>query len=148
MIGATLLPLAKLDDWWIRIFDFPRLQIAAISALVLVLTVLVRRDPGVVHSLWLVALIACTLYQAYRMYPYTPLHSKQVQDSHSADPASTFSVLCANVQMSNRNAAGLCQLIEENDPDVIFTAETDAWWQHSLRHLQTSQLRKSLRIAI
>ena len=42
MIVATLLPLAKLDDWWIRIFDFPRLQIAVISALVLVLTLLVR----------------------------------------------------------------------------------------------------------
>lgn len=27
LIGATLLPLIKADGWWIRIFDFPRLQI-------------------------------------------------------------------------------------------------------------------------
>lgn len=136
MIVATLLPLAKLDDWWIRIFDFPRLQIAAISALVLVLTLLLRDDPGVVQNLWLAALAACTLYQAYRMYPYTPLHAKQVQDSRRAD--STLSVLCANVLMSNRNAAGLCRLIAENDPDLIFTVETDAWWQRALQHLETS----------
>ncbi|MBC7938820.1 MAG: endonuclease/exonuclease/phosphatase family protein [Chitinophagaceae bacterium] len=137
-IVATLLPLAKLDDWWVRIFDFPRLQIAAISAVVLVLTLLVRRDPGVVQNLWLAALTACTLYQAWRMLPYTPLHAKQVQDSQRADPDGTLSVLCANVLMKNRNAAGLCRLIEENDPDLIFTAETDAWWQQALQHLQAS----------
>ena len=145
MIVATLLPLAKLDDWWIRIFDFPRLQIAAISALVLVLTLFVRQDAGFVQNLWLVALTACTLYQAYRMYPYTPLHAKQVQDSRRADPQSTLSVLCANVLMSNRNAAGLCRLIEENDPDLVFTAETDTWWQHALQHLETSHPYNMLR---
>jgi hypothetical protein len=70
MIVATLLPLAKLDDWWIRILDFPRLQIAVISTLVLVLTLVVRQDPGVAQNLWLAALTASTLYQAFRMYPY------------------------------------------------------------------------------
>ena len=81
MIVATLLPMAKLDDWWIRIFDFPRLQIAVISALVLVLTLIVRDDPGALHNVWLAALAASTLYQAYRMYPYTRLHAKQVQEA-------------------------------------------------------------------
>lgn len=128
MIVATLLPLAKLNDWWIRIFDFPRLQIAVISTLVLVLTLLVRQDPGSVQNLWLTALTATTLYQAFRMYPCTPLHGKQVQDSRRTNPDSTLSMLCANVLMSNRNAAGLRRLIEENDLDLIFTAETDAWW--------------------
>jgi endonuclease/exonuclease/phosphatase (EEP) superfamily protein YafD len=47
-------------------------------------------------------------------------------------------VLCANVLMSNRNAAGLRRLIEENDPDLVFTAETDAWWQQALQPLETS----------
>jgi endonuclease/exonuclease/phosphatase (EEP) superfamily protein YafD len=138
MIGATLLPLAKLDDWWIRIFDFPRLQIAVGSALVLALTLLVRDEPGAAQNLWLAALAASTLYQAYRMYPYTRLHAKQAQDSRRTDPNSTLGVLCANVLMDNRNAAGLCRLIEENDPDLIFTAETDAWWEQALRHLETS----------
>jgi endonuclease/exonuclease/phosphatase (EEP) superfamily protein YafD len=138
MIVATLLPLAKLDDWWIRIFDFPRLQIAAIAALVLVLTLLLREEPGAVENVYLAALAACTGYQAWRMYPYTPLHSKQVQDSERSDPDSALGVLCANVLMSNRNAAGLLRLIEQNDPDLIFTAETDDWWQQALKPLETS----------
>jgi endonuclease/exonuclease/phosphatase (EEP) superfamily protein YafD len=138
MIVATLLPLAKLDDWWVRIFDFPRLQIAVVSVLLLVLTLIRRQDAGVAQNLWLAALAGCTAYQAYRMFPYTPLYAKQVQDSHRADPDATLSVLCANVLMSNRNAAGLCRLIEENNPDLIFMAETDAWWQQALAHLEAS----------
>lgn len=138
MIVATLLPLARLDDWWIRIFDFPRLQIAVVSALLLLLIPLMRHGSSTVQNLWLGALAACTLYQAYRMYPYTPLHAKQVQDSQRDDPAATLSVLCANVLMSNRNAEGLCRLIEENDPDLIFTAESDEWWHQALQHLETS----------
>jgi endonuclease/exonuclease/phosphatase (EEP) superfamily protein YafD len=138
MIVATLLPLAKLDDWWIRVFDFPRLQVATVSALVLALMMLVRDDSSAVENVWLVALAACTAYQAYRMHPYTRLHGKQVEDSRHADPDSSVSVLCANVLMSNRNAPGLYRLIEENDPDLILTAETDAWWKQALRQLETS----------
>lgn len=138
MIVATLLPFARLDDWWIRIFDFPRLQIAVVSAVVLVLTGLVHEGSGLVHSLWQLTLAACALYQAWCMLPYTPLQAQQVQDSAHADPAATVSLLCANVLMSNRNAAGLCRLIEENDPDLILMAEADAWWQQALQHLSHS----------
>jgi endonuclease/exonuclease/phosphatase (EEP) superfamily protein YafD len=138
MIVATLLPLARLDDWWVRIFDFPRLQIAVVSAVLLVLVLLRDRGGGPLQTLWLAALAACTVYQAWRMAPYTPLFARQVQDSRGADPDATISVLCANVLMSNRNAAGLCRLIEEHDPDLVFTAETDAWWQQALQHLEAS----------
>ncbi|MCW5659728.1 MAG: endonuclease/exonuclease/phosphatase family protein [Burkholderiaceae bacterium] len=138
MIVATLLPLARLDDWWIRIFDFPRLQIAAVSSVVLVLMMLVRDGSGAAQNLWLAALAACTVYQAYRMHPYTALHGKQVRDSERATPDTTLSVLCANVQMNNRNAAGLCRLVEENDPDLILAAETDRWWQQALQQLERS----------
>jgi endonuclease/exonuclease/phosphatase (EEP) superfamily protein YafD len=138
MIVATLLPFARLDDWWIRIFDFPRLQIAVISSLVLVTSALVREDAGAGEYLWLAALGACSVYQGFRMLPYTPLHAKQVQDSRRSDPDASLSVLCANVLMSNRNAAGLCRLIEENDPDLVFMAETDDWWHQAMQHLERS----------
>ena len=138
MIAATLLPLAKLDDWWVRVFDFPRLQIATLSALILVLMLSVQVEPSSVDRLWLSALAACTAYQAWRMHPYTPLHAKQVQDSQGAAPDSVVSLLCANVLMSNRNVSGLARLIEENDPDLIFTAETDTWWQQALKHLKAT----------
>ena len=138
MIAATALSLLRLDDWWVRVFDFPRLQIAAVSALVLLLTPLVRTDAGIVQDLWLAALAACTAWQGWRMRPYTRLHRRQVQDSRRADPDSSFGVLCANVLMSNRRADGLLRLIDENDPDLILMAEPDDWWRDALRRLEIS----------
>ena len=35
MIVATVLPLSRSEVWWIRIFDFPRLQIVVITFIVL-----------------------------------------------------------------------------------------------------------------
>src|SRR5688500_5272213 len=32
MIAATAVPLLRRNAWWIRVFDFPRLQITVISA--------------------------------------------------------------------------------------------------------------------
>lgn len=138
MIAATVLPLARLDDWWVRVFDFPRLQITVVSLLVLALAGLVRENPGPLQNAWLAALGASTLYQVWRMFPYTRLHAKQVQDSRRADPGTTLGVLCANVLMHNRNAAGLLRLIEEHDPDLVLMAEPDAWWRDALKPLETS----------
>ena len=36
-ILATALPIVRSEEWWIRVFDFPRLQIAILLAGVLIL---------------------------------------------------------------------------------------------------------------
>lgn len=41
-ILATLLPLLRQTAWWIRVFDFPRLQIVAVAVLCMVAGVLLR----------------------------------------------------------------------------------------------------------
>jgi endonuclease/exonuclease/phosphatase (EEP) superfamily protein YafD len=52
-----------------------------------------------------------------------------VQQSVNHAEESSFSLLFANVLMSNRNAAKLQEIIREADPDIILTVETDEWWQ-------------------
>jgi endonuclease/exonuclease/phosphatase (EEP) superfamily protein YafD len=136
MIVATLLPLAKLDDWWIRIFDFPRLQITVMLALTFVGYLFVREDASVPENIFLAVLAACLVYQIYRMYPYTPLHRRQVQPSRQATPDSTISLLFSNVLMSNRDAEPLRRLIREQEPDVILAVEADAWWETQLAELE------------
>ena len=78
---ATLLPLLRQTAWWIRVFDFPRLQIVAGLLLSLGL-LLLPGAPALAHApAVLLALAAAVLYQATRIWPYTPWHRKQVQDS-------------------------------------------------------------------
>src|SRR5688572_18191338 len=117
MILATVLPFLRKDEWWIRIFDFPRLQITLITAVIIAAYLPFRGDSVVEHG-FLLALTVCLLYQGYMMFPYTRLSPKQVQWSKKATRESSFSLLFANVLIDNRNAARLKKIIRECDPDL------------------------------
>jgi endonuclease/exonuclease/phosphatase (EEP) superfamily protein YafD len=132
MILATVLPFLRKDEWWIRIFDFPRLQITLITAVVLA-AYLPFRGESAAEDGFLLALALCLLYQGYMMFPYTLLSPKQVQQSMHRTENSTVSLLFANVLMENRNAAQLKEIIRKADPDIILTAEVDEWWREQLK---------------
>lgn len=133
MVLATVLPLLRKDEWWVRIFDFPRLQITFILAAVLVAYLVFKWDSSLAENLFLVALLSCLIYQSYMMYPYTPLARKQVQQSVNARTDASLSLLFANVLMDNRNVAKLKEIISEADPDIILTVETNEWWKEQLK---------------
>jgi endonuclease/exonuclease/phosphatase (EEP) superfamily protein YafD len=141
LIAATLLPLSRSDAWWVRGFDFPRLQILALMALVGAGFAWMHRDaeatswPGAVV---LVALAACAAHQLWMMYPYLRIARPQVQRSEGGDPGSVLRMLTANVLMTNRDAARLLAIVRDADPDVILLVETDAWWQAQLDVLRQS----------
>lgn len=136
MIAATVLPLSRSDAWWVRIFDFPRLQVTLCFIAIVAMYLLVREDPSLADNLFLGLLGVCLAYQLKRMYPYTPLARVQVEWSRQERPERALSILICNVYMENRCAAVLKDLITENDPDVILLVETDAWWQQGLHDLE------------
>ena len=43
--------------------------------------------------------------------------------------------MMANVLQDNRNALGLFSLVEQVDPDILITVETNAWWDAQLSTL-------------
>lgn len=132
MIAATILPLLRKDAWWVRIFDFPRLQITTIIAATLASYLTYKWEPGLAENLFVVGLSACLIYQSFMMYPYTPLSRKQVQQSINPRDDSSLGLLFANVLMGNRNVAELKEIIRQADPDIILTIETDDWWKEQL----------------
>jgi endonuclease/exonuclease/phosphatase (EEP) superfamily protein YafD len=78
----------------------------------------------------------CLAYQLWRMWPYTPLHPKQVQRVVQRDEQRSLSVLISNVLMTNRESARLRDLIRRYDPDVILMVETDSWWEAEMREFE------------
>jgi endonuclease/exonuclease/phosphatase (EEP) superfamily protein YafD len=133
MVVATVLPLLRKDAWWVRIFDFPRLQITFILIATLTAYLVLKWDSSLAENLFLVVLSVCLIYQSYMMYPYTPLARKQVQQSVNAKNDSGLSLLFANVLMDNRNVAKLKEIVSEVDPDIILTVETNEWWKEQLK---------------
>jgi len=135
---ATLLPLLRQTAWWIRVCDFPRLQIVAGLLLSLLLLVAVPGSalPPTYWPAALIGILAAVGYQASRIWPYTRWHGKQVQDSQrpATDP-NHISLLVTNVLMYNRDATRCLGVIREQKPDIVLAVETDDWWLSQLGHL-------------
>ena len=64
MIVATALPLLRANAWWIRVFDFPRLQITVISAATLAVFFASWDRPGAWQIVFAAALALCLAYQS------------------------------------------------------------------------------------
>jgi endonuclease/exonuclease/phosphatase (EEP) superfamily protein YafD len=77
-------------------------------------------------------------YQMRTMFPFTRIAAKQVPSSSRQESDSTFSLLVANVLMSNRETVRLLKMIGDTDPDIILLLESDDWWETQMRVLETS----------
>ena len=136
VVLATLLPLLRKEAWWIRIFDFPRIQIAALGVVVLATDLAFRSEGSASTSALRIAIAAAILYQAYMIYPYTFLVPRKVKPAKAPRPESSLRLLISNVKIENRNATGLRNIIRANDPDVVLIVEADDWWRDALAELE------------
>jgi endonuclease/exonuclease/phosphatase (EEP) superfamily protein YafD len=135
---ATLLPLLRHTAWWVRVCDFPRLQIVLGLGLTLAAGLaLGGASAGPWQQGFLVLLAGAALYQLTRVLPYTLLVRKAVADStRTRDPRAEFSLAVMNVLQYNRQGALALATMQAADPDVIMAVETDAWWHEQLRPLE------------
>ena len=134
-VAATVLPMARHSAWWIRGFDFPRMQILTLQGAILAALFPLRRRGNRVDALTLALLTSAALYQGLRIRPYTRLARREVPSVRSPRPEATLRLLVANVEMRNRRAGRLPELIAAAEPDIILAVETDRWWQERLRPL-------------
>lgn len=132
MILFTILPLIQSNVWWVRIFDFPRLQIIIILAIVLGAYFSIATIETSLQVLFIGVLLASLIYQCYMIFPYTPLARRQVQPSLQVNQHTRCRLFFANVLMSNRQSGSLREQIRQADPDIILAVETDLWWQQEL----------------
>ena len=135
LVTATALPLLRLDQWWIRVFDFPRAQITIAGIVLVALYLYFWNTKRAYESVVLALLVLAVGYQVVKMVPYTVLMPKQVLAAESNSDGVNLSVLVANVLMRNRESEAFLDIVREYDPDVILTVETDEWWEEALRAL-------------
>lgn len=135
-ILGTLLPFLPGNERWIRVWDFPRIQLAVVLAAGLLATPLVmslRRRAALVFM----TLLAGTLsWQLYRVLPYTPVYSAEAKSVTTCRQGFEVRLLVANVLIENRRADPLFALVREIKPDVILLVETDSWWEQQLEVLR------------
>jgi endonuclease/exonuclease/phosphatase (EEP) superfamily protein YafD len=135
VIVLTLLPFFRHSAWWIRIGDFPRLQIAFLSLVAALLLIIFNSSFETVEIIFLALLLACLLYQFYCVLPYMPFYPRQVQKSRVPLPKKVIRLLIANVWIENKDAQKLLALIKKWNPDVVVLAEPDERWANDVSTL-------------
>lgn len=134
---SALIPLSKSDAWWIRIFDFPRLQLLFFG-LILGMTYLVyARDKKTVKLGLLSLLVAAAGLDLYRILPYTTMWPKESLPAAAATEARTLSLFAINVLQDNEDASALLNLIKEKDPDIVLLLEVNARWLKDMAPLES-----------
>ncbi|MFN7146076.1 MAG: endonuclease/exonuclease/phosphatase family protein, partial [Myxococcota bacterium] len=133
VLVATLLPLSRVPAWWVRVFDFPRLQAAVLGLVAAVLLVV-----GHAAAPWALVLAAattgCVVRQLVAIWPFTPVAGVEVERAHR--PTSPgVRLLISNVLQTNRRADLLLAQIAATRPDLVLAMETDAWWAEALAPL-------------
>ncbi len=129
-VAATALSFSRAKAWWVRLWDFPRLQVAALAVVALLCAAAAHPVPGGAAVPALVA--AAALSQAALIWRYTRLAPLEVQRAEAPDPAHTLSLVESNVLQTNRDAERLVRVTAAAGADVLLFVETDEWWRERL----------------
>ena len=128
----SFLPLIKLSYWWIRVLDYPRIQILILGTATMLAYLLLIHPLYEPDVILLIVLAIAMFYQGIMVFPFTVISKKQSIRNKTPDEKQSFSLLISNVRMKNRTTNKLIDLIKELDPDIVFTAETDHYWKEHL----------------
>ncbi len=137
LVMLTALPLLRAEVWWVRALAFPRLQIAAAALVVVLLDVFLLDTASLWVWLLMLAAVACVAWQGWWIWPYTRLHKVEVKSAEGVANDRCMRLLSANVLGSNRRARDFLDLVRNNNPDIVLTLESNAWWQKQLDTLET-----------
>lgn len=133
---VTVLPFVPSNESAIRVWDFPRIQVALLLATVLIVAPFVLHLRSWRTWAFCAVLAGAFAWQVYAIWPYTPLARTEAKAQSICAPDSRITLLVANVLAENRQAGPLLGLVERVNPDLVLLVETDSWWDRQLEPLK------------
>ncbi len=144
----TLLPLIAIDYWWIRIFDFPHIQLT-----ILTLTAFITYFMRFEYRQWqdyvfIVSIVACLIFQYTKIHDYMPYSKKEAMDASPEKENSVIKIYTANVYQDNENPKKLQEEIRARNADILLFVETNARWQRDIKEALSSDYKYRVEIPL
>ena len=138
LVLLTVLPLFETDEWWVRLWDYPRLQIGVLLLVSLAGMAFVGPRKG--RAFWIAAGagLAALGWQLWQVASYVPGWPVELKAADSCQPGRQVRLLNANVLMTNKNFGALLHLVRRTDPDVVLLLEPGQEWEQAVRPLYPS----------
>ena len=119
-----------------RMWDFPRMQIAAVGAVLLLILLAVRVWRwGWIGGTVALSLAAAVLYSGWRLAPYQGAWLTDIADVGQCPVDGRLSVVVANVLQENDDHERLMRVVGTADADVVVLLEVDRGWLDALAPL-------------
>ena len=135
LIVLSFLPAWQTDLWWVRQWDYPRLQVAALLLLALLALFWIRIERS--RGFWalIAGAVAALAWQASHFVAYLPPWPKEVPDAQSCEAGRRLTLLNANVLQTNRDYRAVLDMTARYRPDVLLLLETGPDWEQALAPL-------------
>ena len=138
-IGA-LLNLSTSPHWFVRAWDFPRVQILVLVIVIAVLYFLAcarGHGLGALCSFSILGLsIFLAVWHAIRILPYTVLASPQTKRCQSTDLNHSLRIVVSNAEKENQQHERWMQVIRAARPDVLVVLEPNQTWMNAIESLR------------
>ena len=135
LVLGTVLSLIPTGAWYIRIWDFPRFQLAVCLLLLAIfawaLGAKFIKSPE--RLIWISILVIAAGGQLFHVIHFTPIWVKEVRSSQS--PSETLSLLVVNLDYENNAFEPVKDEILKIDADLLILIEVDDEWNNKLEPL-------------
>ena len=123
-----------LDHWWVRDVEFPRIQILVLGMIAWLGMLLFGAEWQLGQWLLFSALTATLGYQLRMVLPYTVIWKDEVKSAKETAAGTTnqLKIMVSNVLSPNNQTQKLIALVNQKQPDILITLETDEKWQQAL----------------
>lgn len=131
IIVISILPFIPNQHWVFRVPEFMKLQLLCCQAVIFPLTFYFAKE----HSwLWAVQFIQLLFigHHIYILIRYTSIWRKPVRIQHSTSSESIY-ILSCNVYQFNTEYQRFVDLVQNEQPDMFLTMESNKDWLHALQ---------------
>lgn len=127
-----------LDNWWVRDVEFPRIQILVLGIIAWLGMLLFGSEWQIGQWLLFIVLSGALGFQLRMVLPYTRIWKKEVQNAKktSIGTENQIKIMVSNVLSPNKQTQKLVDLVNQKQPDILITLETDEKWQQALSSLE------------
>lgn len=122
---------------FLKMLDFPRIQFFIVALISLIILLIITKKWKWTNELLVFGLLSGLIINGYFFINYTSLVPVEVPWAKALKyDDKQFSILLANVKMTNRNSQLLIDLIDQKKPDIVLAMEVDKWWSKELKVLE------------
>ncbi|WPY97217.1 endonuclease/exonuclease/phosphatase family protein [Christiangramia sp. OXR-203] len=130
----TLIPIVAVDFWWVRMFDYPHIQLTLLTLMAIFAYFLRFKISNWRDYAFMIILVGCFIYQFVKILPYTPFVPYDVgKPTETVDIQTGMMLLTSNVLQKNKEKAILIEEMKKLNPDVAVFTETDIKWADALK---------------